>query len=137
MRRIMSRRRRKRDRKLLDFKNLRIPGRLVIWGCIFLCIFILGGGFYNILEEPLSVIPFQGGYLTLHPYYSDQTVYESVFVMLTNASMFFGLWLSYRSSQVRYDRVKANRYFILGIGLTIAGLAGNFLILEMKRAIFG
>jgi hypothetical protein len=133
----MSRGRRKRGRKLQGIKNLRIPGRLVIWGCVFLCIFILGGGFYNLLEDPFTVIPFQGGYLTLHPYFSDQTVYESVFVMLTNASMFFGLWLSYKSTNVSYDRVKANRYFMLGIGFTVAGLAGNFLILEMKRAIFG
>lgn len=132
----MSRRGRRKDRKLAGLKNLRIPSRWVTWGTILLCIFILGGGFYNILENPYTVIPYQGGYLTLHPYLSEQTIYESVFVMLANASMFLGLWLSYKSTQVSYDRVKANRYLLFGIGFTLAGLAGNHLIIEMKKAIF-
>ena len=132
----MSRRRRSRDKRFQGFKNLRIPGRFVMWGSILLCIFILGGGFYNILENPYTVIPFQGGYLTLHPYFTEQTVYESFFVMLANVSMFLGLWLSYQSTQVSYDRIKANRYILIGIGFTLAGLTGNYLILEMKKAIF-
>jgi uncharacterized integral membrane protein len=134
----MSRRRRSRNSALDTLKNFRVPGRLITWGSIILCIFILGGGFYNLLSDQVyTVIPYQGGYLTLHPYLSEQTVYESVFVMLANASIFVGLWLSYKSTQVSYDRVKANRFIMLGIGFTVAGLAGNHLILEMKRAIFG
>ena len=54
--RSMSRRRRRKDNKLQDLKNLRIPGRFVTWGSILLCIFILGGGFYNLLENPFTVI---------------------------------------------------------------------------------
>jgi len=133
----MSRRRRSKSKPLSILKNLRVPGRFVTWGSIFLCIFILGGGFYNMLSEQVfTVIPYQGGYLTLHPYMSDQTIYESFFVMLSNASIFLGLWLSYKSTQVSYDRTKANRFILLGIGFTVAGLAGNHLILEMKKAIF-
>jgi len=48
-----------------------------------------------------------------------------------------GLWISYRSTQVAYDRSKANRYLLLGIGLTLAGISGSYLILGMKRTILG
>ncbi|MBN2334117.1 hypothetical protein JXL21_01065 [Candidatus Bathyarchaeota archaeon] len=58
-------------------------------------------------------------------------------MFLTNAGMFFGLWLSYRSTQIAYDREKANRWLLIGIGFTLAGLSGNYLIYEMKKAIFG
>jgi len=104
-------------------------------GVVVFCLFILSGGIYNILESPLAFIPYGERYLTLHPYLSDQTVYESIFVFLCNSAVFIGLWLSYRSTQVAYDRSKANRYLLLGIGLTLAGISGSYLIIQMKSTI--
>ena len=114
-----------------------VPTSWLAWGAVLFCIFIISGGFYNILEDPPAFIPYGNKYLTLHPYLSYQTVYESIFVFVTNVGMFFGLWLSYRSTQIAYDRSKANRWLILGIGFTLAGLFGNYLIYEMKKAILG
>ena len=101
------------------------------------CLFVISGGFYNILENPPPYLPYYDRVLTLDPRLSEQTVYESIFVFLTNAAMFFGLWLSYRSTQIAYDREKANRRLILGIGFIMVGLFGNHLIYEMKKTVFG
>jgi len=130
----MSKRRSSKGNPLKDF---RIPSNLIVWSVVIFSLFILSGGIYNILESPPPFIPYGNKYLTLHPYLSDQTVYESIFVFLSNAAVFLGLYISYRSTQVAYDKSKANRYLLLGIGLTLAGISGSYLIIEMKKAILG
>ena len=118
-------------------KRFTVPPSVLAWAAVLFCLFVISGGFYNILENPLPYIPYYDRILTLHPYMSEQTVYESIFVFLTNAAMFLGLWLSYRSTQIAYDREKANRRLLLGIGFAMAGLFGNYLIYEMKKTVLG
>lgn len=130
----MSKRRRSRGIQLGGF---RVPTNAVAWGAVIFSLFVLSGGVYNILENPPIYIPYGDRYLTLHPYLSEQTVYESIFVFICNSAALIGLWMSHRSAQVAYDRSKANRWLMLGIGLTLAGLSGTYLIIEMKRAILG
>ena len=114
-----------------------MPPSFLAWAIVLFCLFVISGGFYNILENPPPYIPYYDRILTLHPYLSDQTVYESIFVFLTNAAMFIGLWISYRSTQIAYDREKANRRLLIGIGFAIVGLFGNYLIYEMKKTVLG
>jgi hypothetical protein len=133
----MSSRKRSSKKKRSRKARFTIPSSAIAWASVLFCLFVISGGFYNILENPPPYIPYYDRVLTLHPYLSDQTVYESIFVFLTNAAMFLGLWLSYRSTQIAYDREKANRRLLLGIGFTMAGLFGNHLIYEMKKAVFG
>ena len=75
--------------------------------------------------------------MTIDPRSSEKTIYESVFVFLSYSAAFFGIWLSYRGIQVTYDKVKANRYLIFGIGLSVTGVLGLYLILNLKYAILG
>ena len=110
---------------------------MIAWSTVLFCLFVISGGFYNILKNPPPYLPYYDRVLTLHPYLSDQTVYESIFVFLTNSAMFFGLWLAYRSTQIAYDREKANSRLLLGIGFAVVGLFGNHLIYEMKKAVLG
>jgi len=126
-----------RKRSKSPLKGFKIPQNALAWGIVIFSLFVLSGGLYNILENPPIYIPYGSRYLTLHPYLSEQTVYESIFVFLSNAAVFIGLWLSYRSTQVAYDKSKANRWLVLGIGLTLAGISGSYLIIEMKKAILG
>jgi len=116
-------------------KKLRIPQKYATLAIIIFSIYILGGGLYNLLENPPSVIPYGNRYLTLHPYQTEQTVYESVFVMITNSSMFIGLWLCYRASQIMYDRSKANKFMYFGVGLAGMGFMLNYVIIQMKANI--
>ena len=110
---------------------------MLAWGSAVFCLFVISGGFYNILENPPPYIPYYDRVLTLDPRLGEQTVYESIFVFLTNSAMFFGLWLAYRSTQIAYDREKANSRLLLGIGFAVVGLFGNHLIYEMKKTVFG
>ena len=120
-------------RKSGSTSKVQIPKKYLQIGVVVFCVFIIGGGFYNLLENPPIAIPIGNGrYSSLHPYMSDQTVTEGYVIMLTNLFMVIGFWLTYTSSQVTYDRPKANRYLIMGIVLVFVGLSGNYVILNLK-----
>ncbi len=126
--------------KIVDFfkkksstSRVQIPKSYLQMGVAVFCIFILGGGVYNILENPPTIIPLQNGYTSLHPYMSDQTVTEGYVVMLMNTFMVIGFLLAYKSTQVERDRKRANRYLALGILFIALGLLGNYTILNIKR----
>jgi len=128
---------RKRSSKKRKAARFTISPSVLAWASVLFCLFVISGGFYNILENPPPYWPYDGRVLTLDPRLSEQTVYESIFVFLSNASMFLGLWLSYRSTQIAYDRDKANRRLLLAIVFAAAGLLGNYLIYEMKKTMIG
>ena len=115
--------------------RIEIPKRYLQAGVVVFCIFILGGGFYNILENPPSVIPLQNGYSSLHPYYTSQTATEGYVVMITNLFIFIGFWMIYKSTQVAYDRTGANRWLMAGIVAVFAGLASNYALIQIKQSL--
>ena len=115
--------------------RIEIPKRYQQAGVVVFCIFILGGGFYNILENPPSIIPLQNGYSSLHPYYTSQTATEGYVVMITNLFIFMGFWMIYKSSQVVYDRTGANRWLMAGIVAVFAGLASNYALIQIKQSL--
>ena len=115
--------------------RIEIPKRYLQAGVVVFCIFILGGGFYNILENPPSIIPLQNGYSSLHPYYTSQTATEGYVVMITNLFIFMGFWMIYKSSQVSYDRTGANRWLMAGIVAVFSGLASNFALIQIKQSL--
>lgn len=129
-----SAKKRGRGRRITRFT---IPSSVIAWASVLFCLFVISGGFYNILENPPPYITYRNMVITLDPRLSYQTVYESIFVFLTNAAMFLGLWLAYRSTQIAYDQQKANGRLLLGITFAAAGLFGNYLIYEMKKAVMG
>ena len=126
-----------RPSKRKPLKEHRLPPTLLAWSAVLFCLFILSGGIYNILESPPPLIPYGDRYLTLDPRPGEQTVYESVFVFLSNAATFSGLWVSHRAAQVAHDGSRANRYLIAGMALTLMGVAGSYLTFELKRAALG
>ena len=65
--------------------------------------------------------------------HSAQTLNESIVSMLLTFSMFAGVYMSYRSTKVAFDQKKANMMLMLGIALTIIGLAGSQYLIVLKR----
>jgi len=112
-----------------------VPKKYLQAGVVVFCLFILGGGFYNILENPPSIIPLQNGYSSLHPYFTSQTATEGYVVMITNLFIFMGFWMIYKSSQVAYDRTGANRWLMAGIVAVFAGLASNYALIQIKQSL--
>ncbi len=115
--------------------RIEIPKKYLQAGVVLFCIFILGGGFYNILENPPAIIPLQNGYSSLHPYFSSQTATEGYVVMITNLFIFMGFWMTYKSTQVTYDRTGANRWLMAGILAVFTGLASNYALIQIKQSI--
>ncbi len=115
--------------------KITIPKKYISFAIVAFCIFILGGGIYNILDNPPSIIPLQNGYTSLHPYMNEQTSTEGYVVMLINAAMFIGFYMAHRSTQVAYNRTSANRWLMAGIALIILGFSGNYLIIQLKQSL--
>ena len=114
-----------------------IPKKYVAFTVVVLCVFVMGGGIYNILQHPRSILPLQNGYTSLHPYMSEQTSTEGDIMMLINGFMIMGFYMIYRSTQIAYNRRSANLWLLAGIILVIIGFSGNYIILDVKSSIGG
>lgn len=130
---------RKRSKRTLSRpgkqSKILIPKKYISFSVVLLCLFILGGGIYNLLENPPPGLSLPGGYTSLHPYLTEQTSTEGYVMMLINGFIIAGFYMTYRSTQIAYDRPAANRWLIAGIALIILGFGGNYLILNIKQNI--
>ena len=135
----MSSKRKKRKGKPLSrtgsASRIMIPKKYLAFAVVLFCLFIIGGGIYNLLESPPSIIPLQTGYTSLHPYMNEQTSTEGYVIMLINAFTIAGFYMTYRSTQVAYNRTSANRWLMAGIALIVLGFGGNYLILRLKQGL--
>jgi len=122
---------------MLSGKSFNIPGKWIRVGAIAFCLFILGGGVYSILVNPQSMVRYGMSWTSIHYRSDEQTMNESVIVIITNTMMFLGFYLAHKGTEVAYDRPKANRFMTMGIGLILAGLAGNYYIIGVKNALSG
>ena len=102
---------------------------------IIMIVFILGGGIYDIIERPGStVVTSSGTYSSISPYAGEQTINESIVSMFLYASGFAGLYLIYKSTQVMYDKSKANLNLTFGVSLALIGFVGAYVLLALKNA---
>lgn len=101
---------------------------------ILFIIFILGGGVYDIIVRPAStLVTSSGTYSSISPYSGEQTINESIVSMFLYASGFVGLFLVSKSTQVLYDKSKANLNLMLGLALALVGFAGAYVLLVLKK----
>ncbi len=108
---------------------------LTLAAFVIFCVFIAGGGIYDLLDDPLSIVPGPGGtWLAIHPYMGEQTLNESVVAMFLNGCTFGGLLIAYKSSQETRDSKKANYMLVIGLILVLIGLAGSHYLLNLKKA---
>jgi len=83
-------------------------------------VFLLAGGVYDILEKPLSVIPFGRSVLFFYPYtLQAQAVYESVGVMVTYSLGVAGILLMYQSTKYAYKPRQAFMMLLSGVVLIL------------------
>jgi hypothetical protein len=133
---LTRKRRGKAFRKTKRTSKFQIPNRYISLGVVIFCLFVLGGGIYNILESPQTIVQVRGGgFSSIHYLMSDQTVTEGYVIMLANTATFAGFYMTYRSTQVTYNRTSANRWLIVGIALIVLGVGGNYLFIQVKRSL--
>jgi hypothetical protein len=83
-------------------------------------IFLLAGGIYDILEQPLSVIPFGRRVLFFYPYtLQAQAVVESFGVMIAYAMGVAGILLMYQSTKYAYKPRQAYIMLLTGVVLIL------------------
>jgi len=132
---MSSKRKKRKGKPLNKTTKIMIPKKYLSFAIVLFCLFILGGGIYNILEKPRSIIPLQTGYTSLHPYMNEQTSTEGYVIMLINGFTIAGFYMTYRSTQVAYNRTAANRWLMAGIALIMLGFGGNYLIIQLKQGL--
>ena len=95
-----------------------------------ICLYIISGGFYNILEKPTRYAFWRGNLYTIDPEMSSQTTSESLLSFTCNALTFSGLMIT--TLVGNRPRYTSNRFLLIGIGLTLIGLFGSCYLLELK-----
>lgn len=120
-------------------KGLRTPKSvktLILATFVIFCVFISGGGIYDLLDNPPSIVPGPGGtWLAIYPLMGEQTLNESIVAMFLNGCMLGGLVLAFKSSQETRDSKKANYMLVIGLALVILGLSGSHYLLVLKRTV--
>lgn len=117
----------------LRFKGFRVSSLMVTVAIALFSAFILGGGLYDIVDNPPAIVPGPKGWIAIHPMMSEQTLNESLLTMILYLLSFAGLSLGYQASRVSYDRRRATTYFILGIGLVLLSLSGSYYLYFLKK----
>lgn len=83
-------------------------------------LFLLAGGVYDILEQPLAAIPFGRSVLFFYPYtLQAQAVIESVGVMIAYGMGVMGILLMYQSTKYAYKPRQAFMMLLSGIVLIL------------------
>ena len=84
-------------------------------------IFLLGGGIYDILIQPIVAIVASGGrIISFYPYgITEQLLLESVIIMVFYAMGFAGFIVAYRSTKYAYSPRQAYRFLLVGAVLLL------------------
>jgi len=78
-------------------------------------IFLLGGGIYDLLEQPLLGIPIGTRILFFYPgTLSDQTILDSMFAMVSYFFGAMGILLMYQSTRYAYRPRQAFMFLLIG-----------------------
>ena len=104
--------------KILTAKpSLFVVGILVVGASLFL----LGGGIYDVLIQPIVAIVASGGrIISFYPYgITEQLLLESVIIMVFYAMGFAGFLIAYRSTKYAYSPRQAYRFLLVGCVLLL------------------
>ena len=94
---------------------------VVAISAVAVSLFLLGGGIYDILIQPIVAIVASGGQIiSFYPYgITEQLLLESVIIMVFYAMGFTGFIIAYRSTKYAYSPRQAYRFLLVGCVLLI------------------
>jgi hypothetical protein len=84
-------------------------------------IFLLGGGIYDILMQPIVAIVASGGrVISFYPFgLTEQLLLESMIIMVFYALGIVGFLMAYRSTKYAYSPRQAYRFLLIGCALLL------------------
>lgn len=100
-------------------------------------IFLLGGGIYDLIEQPLLVFPMRGRWIFFYPYtIYEQTVVDSLVAMTVYGIGVAGLLLIYQSTKYAYKPRQALIMLLIGIAFIVLAFLyfENMLLMKMRMA---
>ena len=104
-------------------KMLTAKPSLLVVGLLAVAVsfFLMAGGIYNILIQPIvAYVDQAGGIISFYPYgITDQLLLESVIVMVFYAMGFAGFLVAYRSTKYAYSPRQAYRFLLVGCVLVL------------------
>jgi predicted neutral ceramidase superfamily lipid hydrolase len=101
---------------------------IVAIAIVAVSIFFLGGGVYDILEQPLIALPYGSDILYFYPSISEQVISESLRAMISYSFGALGILLMYHSTKYAS---KPRQAFILMFGGALFFLMAYFLMEEL------
>lgn len=113
-------------------KVLNAKPSLLVVGIITVSVsfFLMAGGIYNIMIQPLVAYIDQAGRITsFYPFgITDQFLLESVIIMIFYAMGFAGFLAAYRSTKYAYNPRQAYRFLLVGCALIIL----SYVLIELN-----
>jgi len=98
------------------------PSLLIVAASVVaVSLFLLAGGIYDILIQPVVAIVASGGrIISFYPYgISEQLLLESVIIMVFYALGVAGFLIAYRSTKYVYSPRQAYRFLLVGCALLL------------------
>ena len=114
------------------FSGIRPSTSLIIVLLVAVVIFILGGGVYDIMERPLSVLPTPTNPIYYYPGMGDQFLNESIIFMLFLIMGIAGGFLVFRSTRYACRPREARMFLLIGLALLIVAFLGSEILLTLK-----
>lgn len=99
---------------------------------IVVTLFILGGGVYDIMEQPISVLPTPSNPIFYYSGMTDQTLNESLIFILFLIMGISGGYLTFRSTRHAYRPREAKMFLSIGMTLLILAFIGCEVMLSWK-----
>ncbi len=98
-------------------------------------IFIMGGGVYDILTQPLALLPTPSYPIFFYFGLQEQTLNESLFFMLFLTTGVAGGYIAYRSTRYPYRPREATIQLVIGIAMLFLSFVACEYILSLKRVV--
>jgi hypothetical protein len=117
--------------KFPRISSLKPSNSIIVLIILTLSIFILGGGVYDIMEQPLAVLPTPGnpGY---YPDITHQFLTESISFIFFLIIGISGGYISYRSTRYAYRPREAKMFLAIGVLMLFVAIVGSELALQTK-----
>ena len=120
-------------------KELRLPSisfkpsnPLLILLLVAIAIFTLGGGVYDILQQPISVLPTPSNPYFYYPGLSDQTLTESELFMVFLIIGVSGGLIAFRSTRHSYRPREAQMFLVIGLVMLVIAFIASETVMGWK-----
>ena len=120
--------------KVLRFPpvSFKLSSSLIAFLLIAIAIFILGGGVYDIMDKPISVLPTPQNPIFYYSGMTDQTFNESLIFILFLTIGISGGYLAFRSTLHAYRPREAKMFLSIGVTMLILAFIGCEIMLAWK-----